>query len=300
MDDKKWKAYDLGVSDQIEDAMKNSKKEPVYTIEKGPFKGDQILFDGVLAQQLGTPLVHKNKNDMSTRQMRRLAIIWEREVIEGTSTKWAPLQASCSKELNTAFLGGKHWTSVTMPGGKDVMVEGLLENAVFDEGGVKIHVRRAVTVLDSSELAAVALAKHVRRQASFRKKQREADESVAAWADDDSSEDCPTCKEKFSLFNPKHHCRQCGSLVCGKCSKNKAIVKDGQRDPVRVCDKCFESVLKDSTIAAGEEKTADTSKPATDTTATESSPTPAASAAATTPDDDVIEIDLNRKGADET
>jgi len=172
MEDKKWKAYDLGVSDQIEDAMKNSKKESVYSIEKGPFKGDQILFDGVLAQQLGTPLVHKNKADSTTRQMRRMAIIWEREVTEGANTKWQPLQASVSKELNTAFLGGKHWTSVTMPGGKDVMVEGLLDNASFDEGGVKIHVRRTVTVLDSSELAAVALAKHVKRQASFRKKQR--------------------------------------------------------------------------------------------------------------------------------
>jgi len=284
----------------------------VYSIEKGPFKGDQILFDGVLAQQLGTPLVHKNKFDGTTRQMRRLAIMWEREVTEGGATKWAALQASVSKELNTAFLGGKHWTSVTMPGGKTVMVENLLENASFDESGIKIHVRRTVTVLDSSELAAVALAKHIRRQASFRKKQREADESVTTWVDDNSSDECLTCHDKFTMANRKHHCRKCGALVCGKCSKNKAIVKEGQRDPVRVCDKCFELLLKDGSSAhvhTVDEKHDDATSTTTPTTTTDTTTTAAAPIISTsseqitattmtsTTDDDVIEI-ANKGGDD--
>ena len=64
---------------------------------------------------------------------------------------------------------------------------------------------------------------------------RTADKSAAA---------CMCCSEKFTFINRKHHCRHCGSTVCGDCSNGRAVVLDNiSKDPVRVCDNCTELVL---------------------------------------------------------
>jgi hypothetical protein len=51
---------------------------------------------------------------------------------------------------------------------------------------------------------------------------------------------CHICNSKFSFLNRKHHCRNCGFLVCPKCSKNRGYVPKVQKNElVKVCDKCF-------------------------------------------------------------
>ncbi len=47
---------------------------------------------------------------------------------------------------------------------------------------------------------------------------------------------CEICNNRLRFMN-RHHCRQCGKLVCDKCSKNRAILP-GSAKPVRVCDGC--------------------------------------------------------------
>ena len=39
------------------------------------------------------------------------------------------------------------------------------------------------------------------------------------WEQDHSTTACPLCRKDFGLINRRHHCRKCGSVVCGKCSK---------------------------------------------------------------------------------
>jgi hypothetical protein len=59
------------------------------------------------------------------------------------------------------------------------------------------------------------------------------------WAQDKAARTCDLCDKEFNLFNRRHHCRKCGSLVCGPCSKNKRMLPSvDNKDPVRVCDKC--------------------------------------------------------------
>ena len=46
-------------------------------------------------------------------------------------------------------------------------------------------------------------------------------------------------KTAFTILNRRHHCRNCGSVVCGNCSKNKFLIPSQSKTPVRVCNTCF-------------------------------------------------------------
>jgi alpha-tubulin suppressor-like RCC1 family protein len=62
------------------------------------------------------------------------------------------------------------------------------------------------------------------------------------WVPDDSSDTCAQCPQEFSMWNRRHHCRQCGALVCYACSNFTNILRDpiSKRllEPQRVCREC--------------------------------------------------------------
>ncbi|XP_006819477.1 rabenosyn-5-like, partial [Saccoglossus kowalevskii] len=49
-------------------------------------------------------------------------------------------------------------------------------------------------------------------------KRKAFEKSIVPWAPDEDVKYCPTCGDKFSLAKRKHHCRLCGSIMCGRCS----------------------------------------------------------------------------------
>lgn len=53
-------------------------------------------------------------------------------------------------------------------------------------------------------------------------------------------------KERFTMFNRRHHCRRCGRLVCNTCSTRKMVVQGCREDPVRVCDQCYSFYNQDT------------------------------------------------------
>uniref|UniRef100_A0A671QY78 Zinc finger FYVE domain-containing protein 26 n=1 Tax=Sinocyclocheilus anshuiensis TaxID=1608454 RepID=A0A671QY78_9TELE len=56
------------------------------------------------------------------------------------------------------------------------------------------------------------------------------------WIPDHKQHICMVCqRERFTMFNRRHHCRRCGRLVCHSCSSRKMVV-EGSEEPVRVCD----------------------------------------------------------------
>lgn len=50
------------------------------------------------------------------------------------------------------------------------------------------------------------------------------------------------CLKLFLLSQFQHHCRKCGSVICGNCSKNRALLPNQSKKPLRVCDTCHNSV----------------------------------------------------------
>ncbi|TIB69755.1 FYVE-domain-containing protein [Wallemia mellicola] len=75
-----------------------------------------------------------------------------------------------------------------------------------------------------------------------------ASELAPEWTDGDA---CSRCQSGFTTFNRKHHCRNCGRVfdsLC--CHKLLALPHWGYRDPVRVCEGCYNLILRDGTKAA--------------------------------------------------
>jgi hypothetical protein len=62
--------------------------------------------------------------------------------------------------------------------------------------------------------------------------------SAPVWVPDSEVTKCTLCGEKFLIIRRKHHCRQCGNIICSDCSKKKKDIP-GQGIQ-RVCDSCFE------------------------------------------------------------
>lgn len=65
-------------------------------------------------------------------------------------------------------------------------------------------------------------------------------EKAPEWKD---GECCTRCRVVFGVVQRKHHCRNCGEVMCSKCSsKVSTIPRFGIEREVRVCDSCYEKL----------------------------------------------------------
>ncbi|XP_011494268.1 PREDICTED: pleckstrin homology domain-containing family F member 2 [Ceratosolen solmsi marchali] len=69
---------------------------------------------------------------------------------------------------------------------------------------------------------------------------------AAVWVPDNEATICMHCnKTQFTVINRRHHCRQCGAVVCGPCSNKKMVLPgQGNGKAVRVCLQCFDTASK--------------------------------------------------------
>ena len=59
------------------------------------------------------------------------------------------------------------------------------------------------------------------------------------WTPDDACNSCQLCTKAFTWARRRHHCRNCGDLVCGLCSSTFVPLPAlGYRGRKRVCDAC--------------------------------------------------------------
>jgi len=74
--------------------------------------------------------------------------------------------------------------------------------------------------------------------------QRTDKKKPAVWSPDHDNTSCFICSVNFTLFTRKHHCRNCGSCICGRCApkeNTKPIPEYGIKTPVRHCKNCYRS-----------------------------------------------------------
>ncbi|XP_033847540.1 pleckstrin homology domain-containing family F member 2-like [Periophthalmus magnuspinnatus] len=66
------------------------------------------------------------------------------------------------------------------------------------------------------------------------------------WIPDRASAICMRCSRNFSVTHRRHHCRKCGFLVCGSCSRKRAVI--GNIHPTkrqRVCVQCHSGLSQE-------------------------------------------------------
>lgn len=72
----------------------------------------------------------------------------------------------------------------------------------------------------------------------------EISEGSKGWLMDTASQQCMACHKPFDIIDRKHHCRNCGRIFCASCSNQSYHrVHDSKGENVRVCSKCYESML---------------------------------------------------------
>lgn len=65
------------------------------------------------------------------------------------------------------------------------------------------------------------------------------------WVPDERARECADCKQRFTQFRRKHHCRACGQVFCSECSKQKIrLPQFGYMNPERVCENCFQQNIR--------------------------------------------------------
>jgi len=64
-------------------------------------------------------------------------------------------------------------------------------------------------------------------------------ETAPVWIPDDAAKQCMRCDAEFGVIVRKHHCRNCGAVVCKNCSLHTAIVPGVDKlKEQRVCNVC--------------------------------------------------------------
>ena len=65
------------------------------------------------------------------------------------------------------------------------------------------------------------------------------------WVEDHERLGCVECGVKFTFTRRRHHCRGCGEIFCGRCSRNRLTLPQfGFHVPVRVCDHCQRALFE--------------------------------------------------------
>ena len=64
----------------------------------------------------------------------------------------------------------------------------------------------------------VRLEKLLRNIPSDPAKRRAHEQGIVPWIAEDLVKLCPSCAKSFNIARRKHHCRLCGSIMCGDCS----------------------------------------------------------------------------------
>lgn len=70
-------------------------------------------------------------------------------------------------------------------------------------------------------------------------------DSQVRWQHEDDVEECPSCRNSFSVTRRKQHCRHCGRIFCTGCLPYSVLSGPSQR-PSRVCGVCHTLLVKDT------------------------------------------------------
>ncbi|XP_075138218.1 ribonuclease P protein subunit p29 isoform X2 [Leptodactylus fuscus] len=81
---------------------------------------------------------------------------------------------------------------------------------------------------------------------------------AAPWIPDKATDICMRCtKTKFTTLTRRHHCRNCGFVVCHDCSQYRFVIPSLSSKPLRVCSLCHRKLMADKIAEEDKKRRAD-------------------------------------------
>ena len=106
-------------------------------------------------------------------------------------------------------------------------------------GGFEIIERGSIMQTDGDFGQSELLTQSMRGPNNMNQSCDSARSHAAKWVPDTMNKNCEICNAKFSkFFKRRHHCRQCGGVVCHPCSNVADYVFGYQDKKVRICTLC--------------------------------------------------------------
>lgn len=94
-------------------------------------------------------------------------------------------------------------------------------------------------------------ASRIRRQVSFVYQ-------APVWIPDHVSTSCMQCKQLFTFYKRRHHCRSCGNLICSNCLSSTFVVPGIDTNRImKACSSCMNRIKSDGLLEVLEEVDSD-------------------------------------------
>ncbi|XP_055386108.1 pleckstrin homology domain-containing family F member 2 [Condylostylus longicornis] len=131
---------------------------------------------------------------------------------------------------------------------EEVQLEALEDNGQYRNGWLIRTTTKSFAVYAATSTEKQEWMAHISKciEDLLRKSGKKPVENHAAvWVPDNEATVCMHCKKtQFTMLNRRHHCRNCGAVVCGPCSSKKYLLPQQSNKPVRVCLGCFDQLNK--------------------------------------------------------
>lgn len=147
----------------------------------------------------------------------------------------------------TILVKKKYYTKQHIIPLEEMKVEALEDVGELENGWIIKTPAKSFTVFSATAKEKEEWISYIQRFINI--KQRSGKKNIeafaAVWVPDMETEFCMCCKiTEFSVINRKHHCRNCGKVVCRSCSRNRFVLNHISSKPVRVCRDCFINLSK--------------------------------------------------------
>jgi FYVE zinc finger len=168
----------------------------------------------------------KRRQHTSSYVTKRLAALCTPEVSQSNTAGMIVNDDGIEKNLDDAEVVGAR-----------VIEQDSKHQDATDQTGTEIVSAAAATDKEEEVEDVVDIKVCPPKAVEWMQKRKAAIESGVApeWLEGDA---CMLCDDEFSFFFRKHHCRQCGALVCSKCGSQSAVLPFSGGKSVRVCVPC--------------------------------------------------------------
>ncbi|KAG5452540.1 Pleckstrin y domain-containing F member 2 [Clonorchis sinensis] len=134
----------------------------------------------------------------------------------------------------------------------EAVVEDICDNGIYRNGFAIMSPKKSFTVYSSTAEEKTQWVAHMKRSIAEARTlsgnpARDEVKLSPIWIPDAEASHCMVCRNtEFTLVHRRHHCRNCGKVVCHKCSSYRWMLPYQGSSRVRICSECHSELQTQS------------------------------------------------------